>query len=103
MPAAEIGAFLRDIELCPGGEVGQHHRGDIRDGVAITRDELPGLKSRVHRAEEMLDPQASARGKLRNLLVVVRSGQCTALQALCGIAEGVHRGKKAVALDLAIE
>src|SRR5687767_2793663 len=60
MPAAEIGALLRHGELRPGGKIGQHHRGDVRDGVAGATNELAIGKPRVHVAEKMFDPRPPA-------------------------------------------
>src|SRR4051812_45995359 len=100
MPTVQIGTTLGYRDLHPAGQIDQHHRRDIGNGVASARDELAFREPCVDVVKEMPKPRTPALREFGDLRVVVRTGQRTALQALGNIAERIHGGEEAIALDL---
>ena len=91
--------FCRRRDFHPGGEVDRHHRGDIGNRKAWPGKELAAAQPVIKSPEEFGNPQSASIRQLRNLRIVLSSGQRAVIQAWSRIPERVHYSIEALTIE----
>src|ERR1700704_3883930 len=98
VPAPEGGVLVRYRELQRLGKVHRHQGSNVRGGIALASDEGHLPKPLVQVGEEVLHAQHAALDQRRNLLVVMRSRDSTALQPGNPVTHAFHHRREPLQL-----